>query len=293
MFLRLAVFLFAAAPAFAEAPRVAADILPVHSLVARVMQGVGTPELILPPGASPHGYAMRPSEALTLEQAELVIWIGEGLTPWLARPIGALAPEATVVALLDHPDTIRLAAEDRGGDGHDHGPTDPHAWLDPENGRIWLGVIADALAGLDPENADRYRANAAVAEGELAALAVGLKATLAPLSSESYAVYHDAYRYLEERFGLHPRFALLSSEAEKPGPRRIARLRTMAREMAVSRVFSEPQVTSKLIPTVFEGIDFAHCELDPLGAGIAPGPSQYTELLQNLASGMAGCARSP
>ena len=70
----------------------AADIAPVHSIVARVMQGVGAPELIVPPGASEHDYALRPSEAARLQAADLVVWVGPGLTPWLAGPIAALAP---------------------------------------------------------------------------------------------------------------------------------------------------------------------------------------------------------
>ena len=74
------------------APRVAADIAPVQSIAARVMAGVGEPGLILPPGASPHGYALRPSEARLLQDADLVVWVGPALTPWLADPIATLAP---------------------------------------------------------------------------------------------------------------------------------------------------------------------------------------------------------
>ncbi|MDG1424723.1 MAG: zinc ABC transporter substrate-binding protein, partial [Paracoccaceae bacterium] len=67
----------------AEAPQVAVDIAPVHSLVARVMEGVGTPDLIIPAGASPHEYNLRPSEAASLQNADVVFWVSASLTPWM------------------------------------------------------------------------------------------------------------------------------------------------------------------------------------------------------------------
>src|SRR6056297_1648773 len=76
-----------AGTAMAEVPRVAVDIAPVHSLVARVMEGVGEPSLIVQPGASPHEYNLRPSEAAALQDAGVVFWVGEDLTPWMAGAV--------------------------------------------------------------------------------------------------------------------------------------------------------------------------------------------------------------
>ncbi|MFS4583551.1 zinc ABC transporter substrate-binding protein [Phaeobacter sp. C3_T13_0] len=107
--------------AFAQVPEVAADIAPVHGLVARVMQGVGTPELVVPRGASPHSHAMRPSEARALDQADLVFWIGSRLTPWLEGPIDSLASDAKVISLLEADGTRTLTVRDTAqfGRGHD------------------------------------------------------------------------------------------------------------------------------------------------------------------------------
>ena len=96
-------------PARAEVPSVAVDIAPVNSLVARVMEGVGAPDLIVPAGATPHGHSLRPSEAQALQDADLVFWIGPELTPWLGGAIETLAPEAETARLLDVPGTITLA----------------------------------------------------------------------------------------------------------------------------------------------------------------------------------------
>ncbi|WP_433989260.1 zinc ABC transporter substrate-binding protein [Sulfitobacter sp. TBRI5] len=113
--------------AIADVPRVAVDIAPVHSLVARVMQGVGTPDLIVQPGASPHEYSLRPSEASALQEADLVVWIGEDLTPWLHDAIGTLAKDAAVTELLEADGTMLL--EFREGalfEAHDHDDEDDH-----------------------------------------------------------------------------------------------------------------------------------------------------------------------
>ena len=84
--LTLSVLLATAAlPAFADAPRVVTDIAPVHSLVSQVMAGVGTPDLLLDGSADPHSVQLKPSQARAVSQADLVVWVGEELEPWLAR----------------------------------------------------------------------------------------------------------------------------------------------------------------------------------------------------------------
>ena len=365
----LAAFLPLALPALAESPRVATDIAPVQSLVARVLDGVGAdemPAVIVRPGASPHGYAMRPSEARALEQADLVVWMGPGLTPWLVDPIETLAPEATHLSLLTAPETLILpgridprfaahdhdhdhgAAEGEGhddhkdhdheaghddhddhkdhnheeghddhadhkdhdheadhdhegdkdhadaghdhADGHDHshaGP-DPHAWLDPQNAALWLGLIARELSELDPENADLYAANAAAGQAELAALSEEIAARLAPLADRPFLVFHDAYQYFENRFGIAAAGALSISDASDPGPARLVELRALAQEQGAVCVFSEPQFNTALIGSVF-GDAVPVRELDPIGIGLEPGADHYPALLRAMAGAMAEC----
>lgn len=308
-----------AGAALAEAPKVATDIAPVHSLVARVMQGVGEPALIVPPGASPHSHAMRPSEAAALEDADLVIWMGESLTPWLGVAIDALAGDAHVVELLGEGPSrvlpfregVAFAAHDHGEEGqeaqtgedhadheaqdqaaHDHGHAhdgaDPHAWLDPMNARIWLGVIAEELTAHDPANAALYAANATDAEAELDALTVEIAAQVAPVRGKPFLVFHDAYQYFERAFDLSARGAIALSDATDPGPARIAQLRDLAQEENIACVFSEPQFDPKLVRTVFGDVA-GHGVLDPLGADVPPGPGLYPTLMRNMAAAVTGC----
>lgn len=116
--------------AAAEVPAVVADTIPVHSLVAQVMGDLGAPSLLLPPGVSVHDFQMRPSDAGTLSAAQVVIWTGPGLAPWLAEPLETLAPDAVHLELLATdgwtPLPMRKDASfddghDHGGEGHDHG----------------------------------------------------------------------------------------------------------------------------------------------------------------------------
>ncbi|MEM9764756.1 MAG: zinc ABC transporter substrate-binding protein, partial [Pseudomonadota bacterium] len=118
--------------ALAEAPKVVVDIAPAHSIVAKVMEGAGTPALLLPPGASPHGYALRPSEARALSNADIVVWIGPALTPWLERSLDTLAEGATQVVLMEAPGIEHLPLREGPLFEHDHG--DHHGEHDDDHG---------------------------------------------------------------------------------------------------------------------------------------------------------------
>ncbi|MFN4089584.1 MAG: zinc ABC transporter substrate-binding protein [Alphaproteobacteria bacterium] len=118
-----------AAAAQAEPPKVVASIAPLHALVAGVMEGVGTPALLVPAGASPHTYSMRPSEARLLNEAGVVFWIGDEMETFLVKPVAALGGKARSVELAEAPGVTLLPyreggvwethAHDKKGHGHD------------------------------------------------------------------------------------------------------------------------------------------------------------------------------
>lgn len=301
-----AVFLFLSAHAvIADVPRVSADILPVHSLVARVMQGAGTPDLILSPGASPHGYAMKPSQAAALARADLVVWIGEDLTPWMQTPIQNLAGQAEVIELLAVEGTVVLPfregalfeegehdLEDGEHDhADDHGSIDPHAWLDPVNAGLWMSVIAERLAAQDPENASLYTKNAAEGQAELIAVRNKIDGIIAPFRGTRFMVFHDAYHYFEARFGTEAAGALALGDATAPSPARLAEIKASVAERQVACVFAEPQFNTSLVDAVIEGTDVRIALLDPMGTELDAGPELYGRLLTQMAAAMVGCAR--
>lgn len=299
-----------AALAAAQVPDVATDIPPVHGLAARVMAGLGTPDLVIRPGASPHGYALRPSEAAALQRADIVFFVSSELTPWLERAMDPLAEDAMRVELQSIPGVISYGfrhravfdaspdghdsgesedlAEDH-DDGHDHDGRDPHGWLDPHNGKLWLGAMAERLAALDPDNADTYRRNATEGIAEIDAAVATAETLLAPVREARFVVFHDAYQYFERRFGLHSVGAISLSDASKPGPRRIAEIRAAVAAAQVVCVFTEPQFNSGLVHTVFEASETRMAMLDPLGIGLPQGAGLYPALIEALAAEMAAC----
>jgi len=274
--------------AIAETPQVAVDIAPLHSLVARVMEGVGTPDLIVQPGASPHEYSLRPSEASALQNADLVFWIGPDLTPWLTDTIETLAPDADVTVLLeaegttelefresalfeahDHDDHADEGHDDHddhddhaeaGHDGHNHGAHDPHAWLSPKNAMTWLNVIAGELSAADPENAGAYFTNAAEGRAEIETLIAEVTATLDPVR-----------------------------DASDPSPARVAEIQGRIADQGIDCVLAEPQFNPGLIETVLNGTDAQTGILDPLGSDLEPGSALYPQLIRNLSAALAGC----
>ena len=316
--------LLASGAALADVPQVATDIAPVHSLVARVMEGVGEPSLIVRPGASPHGYAMRPSEARAVQGADAIFWVGPELEPWLEDALASLAPDAETVELLDLPGTQRLEFRtgatfaphdnghdhDHGGDDHDahahddedhqhahahdhdhaHDGLDPHAWLDPENGKAWLDAIAATLAELDAENADAYAANADAGKAEIDAAADEAREILAPLSDLRFVVFHDAYQYFETRFGLSAAGAIALSDASDPSPARIEEVRNTVLDLGVTCVLAEPQFNQGLVQTVAEGSEVSSGVIDPMGSLIETGPDFFPTLIRTVAEELAACA---
>ncbi|WP_071674036.1 zinc ABC transporter substrate-binding protein [Nioella nitratireducens] len=304
--------LLLATPAFADLPRVATDIAPVHSLVAQVMVGVGVPDLIVDPGASPHGYALRPSQARDLSQADAVFMVSHALTPWLEGPVDSLAGDALVVELLDAPgvnelmyrDQIAFGEDDHGAqdthddhaaadahDDHDHAHegVDAHAWLDPENARVWVQVIAEDLSSMDPDHADTYRANAAEAEARLADLQQDIAVRMAPLADVPFITFHDAYQYFEHRFGLSGVGAISLGDASAPSAARIAEIRELVTDRNVVCVFSEPQFNPALVETVASSSGLSTGVIDPVGASVTPGPDFYAEFLENVADAFQDC----
>lgn len=301
-----------ALPAWAEVPKVVTDIPPVHALVAQVMGDLGTPDLLLERGASEHDFQLRPSQAAGLADAGLVVWIGPELTPWLDRALEGLGEGAKQLPLLAVPGTVTHAyaeggahmeaghddhghddhaEEEAGHDDHDHSGTDPHAWLDPANAKLWLGAIAQDLSDLDPDNAATYAANAAEAAAGIDRLDADLNARFAPLKDRPIVVFHDAYGYLADRYGLQIFGSIALGDATAPGAARLAALRDATAQGTVLCVFPEAQHDAALAEQLAEGSGAKlGPALDPNGSTLDPGPDLYAQLLTGLADAMLGCS---
>lgn len=298
--------------AVAEVPRVVTDIGPVSGLVTIVMNGLGTPERLLPPGASPHEMALRPSQARALSLADVVIWVGPSLTLGLDQQIETLAPDALDLVLQEVPGTVVLAARDTGLFAHDHdahedhdahddpddhdddhhdghaGGIDPHMWLDPQNATTWLTAIAGALAKADPENAQTYHTNAQSGAAAIAQASAEASKVLSDGSNGPFAAAHDAFQYFENRFGLTVSGALSNADEIPSGPARLAALRDALAARPPACVFAEPGTDLRLVASVAG--DTPAVELDPLGTSLPQGAELYPALIRDFAQRIAGCA---
>jgi zinc transport system substrate-binding protein len=283
------------------APRVVATIQPLHSLAAGLMAGVGAPALLIEGAGSPHNYALRPSDARLLAEAELVLRVGADFETFLNRALVNLTGRARVLDLDQLPGILLLPARTGGlwegepagkhARGHDHQPAENnlHLWLDPQNARTIVAATAKALREIDPANGERYRANAATLDARLARLDRELQQQLAPVAGIPYFVFHDAYPYLEQRYGLHPAGAITVSPERPPGARRVAEIRQRVQRQGARCVFSEPQFQPKLAAMLIEGTGARRGVLDPLGAELPAGPEAYFLLMRKLAASLLDC----
>ncbi|OCJ05842.1 zinc ABC transporter substrate-binding protein [Agrobacterium sp. 13-626] len=292
---------FASATMAADAPDVVVSIKPIHSLVAAIMDGVGTPELIVDGAASPHTYALKPSNAKALEAAKVVFWVGPGMETFLEKPLSALGANALVVELDKAPGITKLKFREGGAfeaddDGdeptdhdHDHGEFDTHLWLDPHNAKAMTAEITTTFVAADPANALTYEANQKALDDSLDALDAEIASTLAPVKSKPFIVFHDAYQYFERRYGVRVAGSITVSPESIPGAQRISEIHGKVAELGATCVFAEPQFEPKLVNVVLEGTSAKSGVLDPEAATLPQGPDLYFDLMRGIANSLKTC----
>jgi zinc transport system substrate-binding protein len=292
-------------PAAAQEVRVVVSIKPVHAIVAGVLDGVATPELLLTGGESPHSYALRPSQAKLLAGADLFFWVGPELESFLVKPLQTLAGKGRVATLLEAEGLLYRHARSGGvwasdDHGHDHGHRhqdkkkqalkDPHLWLDPQNAKAIARLALAELRPFFPEQQEKMAANVAALEERIDALDHELAELLAPVRQQPFIVFHDAYQYLEARYQLNAAGSITLNPEQAPGARQIRKVRKIIEERQVVCVFAEPQFEPRLVATVMEGSGARQGVLDPEGgADLAEGPAAYFELMRRLGQNLRGC----
>lgn len=283
---------------------------PIHALVSSVMAGVGTPELLVDGTASPHAYAMKPSDAQKVHSAQVLFRVSEELEPFTAKLVSVVPASVRVESLAEAPGVNRLPMREGGAfepqDEHDHGDHDhdghhdnehrhhgsgydPHVWLDPENAKAMVSHIAEVLANLTPERAAAFRSNAEAELGRIDALSDEIAMELTPLSDKAFVVYHDAFQYFEKRFGLAAAGSVTVSPDLPPSGRRLRELRGRIASVGAVCVFAEPYLAPRVTEVLVEGTQVRTGTLDPEGTTLPSGPDLYHKLMRNLAEGFRAC----
>ncbi|UPT56149.1 zinc ABC transporter substrate-binding protein ZnuA [Dickeya zeae] len=306
---------------------VVTSVRPLAFIAAAVADGVTPTEVLLPDGASPHDYALRPSDIQRLKSAQLVIWVGPEMEAFLSKALQPLPAERQIALsqqpairtlLLQESHPEHAAAEndvhhdadhdnhashehdqgnepenhqDSDDDGHHHGEFNMHIWLSPEMAQASAIAIHAKLVELMPQNKDKLDANLRKFTEKLAQTDKNIVNMLTPVRGKGYFVFHDAYGYFEQHYGLTPLGHFTINPAIAPGAQRLNQIRTQLVEHKAVCVFAEPQFRPAVINAVAKGTDVRIGVLDPLGSDIALDQDSYMRFLSQLSEQYLSCLK--
>ncbi|WP_261415000.1 zinc ABC transporter substrate-binding protein ZnuA [Serratia entomophila] len=302
----LASALLMAGPLSSASAAVVTSIRPLGFIASAIADGVTPTEVLLPDGASPHDFALRPSDLQRLRAADLVLWVGPDMETFLTKalmPISAdrklaVSELPAVKPLLmkgedddDHAADAHNHADHEGDDGHHHGEYNMHLWLSPEVAKVTAIAIHDRLLELMPQNKDKLDANLRQFENLLTQTDKNVGNMLTPVQGRGYFVFHDAYGYFEKHYGLSPLGHFTVNPEIQPGAQRLHQIRTQLVEQKAVCVFAEPQFRPAVINAVAKGTKVRSGTLDPLGIGIALGKDSYGKFLTALSNQYVSCLK--
>ncbi|HHQ6549684.1 zinc ABC transporter substrate-binding protein ZnuA [Serratia fonticola] len=287
---------------------VVTSIRPLGFIASAIADGVTPTEILLPDGASPHDFALRPSDIQRLRSADLVLWVGPDMEAFLTKSLTqlpankqlAISELPAVQPLLmkgdddhDHDHAAEAHSHADGDDGHDHhhGDYNMHVWLSPEVAKVTAIAIHDRLLELMPQKKDKLDANLRQFEDQLAQTDKNLVKMLTPVQGKGYFVFHDAYGYFEKHFGLSPLGHFTVNPEIQPGAQRLHQIRTQLVEQKAVCVFAEPQFRPAVINAVAKGTNVRSGTLDPLGTGIELGKDSYGNFLTALSNQYVSCLK--
>lgn len=285
-------------------PHVLVSIKPLQLIAAAITDNITTPELLLPPGSSPHGYSLRPSDVRKLAAADLVFWIGPNMESFLPKVLKRHVDEGKAIALMNS-QGIKLSEllTTEGGEQHNHnhshshaheyGTHDPHIWLDPNNVIAMAQVMTQKLSSLDSSNRDKYESNYKKFVAQMKVTDRNNKELLRGVGEQGFFVFHDAWGYLTRHYNLSVADVFTISPTQAPGARHMASLRRQLKEQShQSCVFREPQFQPGYLDVLIDDLQIKVDVLDPLSADIAVAPDGYSRYLNGIATTIHRCLSS-
>ncbi|MFM5534459.1 zinc ABC transporter substrate-binding protein ZnuA [Aeromonas veronii] len=292
-----------------RAIEVLTTIKPLGFIAAAITDGVSEPKVLLPTGASPHDFSLRPSDIRNINSAGLVVWVGPELEGFMAKP---LANHLHALALTqvegmplfnyatqdshdshDHDDHDHAAHEhgdhDEGHEGHHHEGVDPHIWLGPTQAKVIAKAIASELGKLDPANQARYDANLAAFDTKVDAKDKVIAGQMKAVNEKGYFVFHEAYGYWERHYGMSSKGHFTVSPERRPGAKTLVNIRKALEEKQASCIYAEPQFSPAVIESVARNTGAKVLLLDEVGEQVPLGPDGYPQFMQQLADAFAQC----
>lgn len=280
--LPFALVLSALLSSAASAATVMGSIKPISLIAADLLQGVAEVDTLLPEGASPHDYALRPSDRRRIAEADLLIWVGPQTEPYLEKII-----EASEIESLAWQEEEEHA--DASHDEHDHEAM--HPWLSPESAEHFAEKISEALVAKYPENSDKIEENLAKFLESIEMLNNESEAKLADKKTIGFFVFHDAYQGLVSHFDLNQVGYFTLDPSRKPGAKHLSELRSQLEENKISCVFVEPQFSPAVIEAITRGLNINEGKLDPLASGIEVQAGGYVAFIKGLVDQFDSCLK--
>jgi ABC-type Zn uptake system ZnuABC Zn-binding protein ZnuA len=281
------------APTPAAPLKVAATIFPLYDLVRQVAGPAVEVVLLVPPGASPHTFTVKPGTARALTGCIAVFTIGHGLDDWATR----LAQEAGVkrTIVTDAGITLRRGYSEhhRAGQAQSqtatHDAVDPHYWLSIPNAILMVQFIAEIFAQLDPAAQADYQQRAVAYQEQLRSTDGEIRRLLADLPRRDIATFHMAFAYFAEAYGLKVVAVFESVAGKEPGPRYVEAFQRQVRAHKLRTVFIEPQLSEAALRGLSQDLGITLQKLAPEGG--VQGVESYLGLMQYNAAQIAAAPR--
>ncbi|WP_354688471.1 zinc ABC transporter substrate-binding protein ZnuA [Aeromonas sp. 19NY04SH05-1] len=286
-----------------RALEVLTTIKPLGFIAAAITDGVSEPKVLLPTGASPHDFSLRPSDIRSINGADLVVWVGPELEGFMAKPLANHPHVLTLtqvegMPLFDyarregheeHADEEHEGHDHDGHEGHHHEGIDPHLWLGPTQAKVIARAIAVELGKQDPANKSRYEANLAAFDAKVDAKDKIIAEQMKAVNQKGYFVFHEAYGYWERHYGMSSKGHFTVSPERRPGARTLVEIRKALEEKQASCIYAEPQFSPAVIESVARNTGARVLLLDEVGEQVPLGPDGYPQFMQQLADAFAQC----
>ena len=295
-----------------RALEVLTTIKPLGFIAAAITDGVSEPNVLLPTGASPHDFSLRPSDIRSINDADLVVWVGPELEGFMTKPL-AKHPHALTLTQVpgmplfnyvtqeshndhDHEHEAHAHGDHdeghegyEGHEGHHHEGVDPHLWLGPTQAKVIAKAIATELGKQDPANQARYAANLAAFDAKVDARDEVIAGQMKAVNQKGYFVFHEAYGYWERHYSMSSKGHFTVSPERRPGAKTLVEIRKALEEKQARCIYAEPQFSPAVIESVARNTGAKVLLLDEVGEGVPLGPYSYLQFMQQLADAFAQC----
>ncbi|QYN42824.1 zinc ABC transporter substrate-binding protein ZnuA [Gilliamella sp. ESL0443] len=274
---------------------VISSVRPIGFITEAITSGVTNTDILLPDGASPHTYSLKPSDLAKIKNADLIIWIGEDMEVFMPTVLKNV-DEHKQIELMDVPEIKSLLRTNHHDEeiphddnDHHHGEYDEHIWLSPKIAKIIAKSIHDKLIELYPNKVQLLDANLNEFITNLSETEQNIAKKLISVQNRGYFVFHDAYGYFESQFGLKNLGSFTINPAVQPGVQTVYAIQKKLAEHQAVCVFREPQFSPAVIKKLVNGTNVKIGELNPLGTGIIVEKGAYSHFLLTLTQELLDC----